>query len=133
MKSLTQSSGSQTPLFSPFGWWSQVLFCRCFFLDPWSSLSREGEGCLGGLLTARAPSGPLAEAEEQEGQGAGGSGWEYQRFQWPGSLYAALKGLKALGLTRPGPLPPFRPFPLRSPSSGLHILCLGSSPHTSLI
>lgn len=71
MKSLTQSSGSQTPLFSPFGWWSQVLFCRCFFLDPWSSLSREGEGCLGGLLTARAHSGPLAEAEEQEGQWLG--------------------------------------------------------------
>lgn len=54
---------------------------------------------------------------------------------WPGSFCMALKGLMALGLTRPGPLLPFRPFPLRppSPSSGLHILCLGSSPHTSLI
>ena len=71
MKSLTRSSGSQTPLFSPSGWWSQVLFWRCFSLDPWSSLSREREGCLGGLLTARAHSGPSAEAEEQEGQGAG--------------------------------------------------------------
>lgn len=52
---------------------------------------------------------------------------------WPCSPCMALKGLMVLELTRPGPLSPFRPLPLWSPSSGLHILCLGSSPHTSLI
>lgn len=54
-------------------------------------------------------------------------------FSWPCSLCMALKGLMALELTGPGPLSPFRPLPLWSPSSGLHILCLGSNPHTSLI
>lgn len=62
-------------------------------------------------------------------QGAG-CGWEYQCFQGPGPLCGP-EGVKGTGLTRPAPLPPFRPLQLRSPSSGLHILCLGSSPHAS--
>ena len=71
MKSLTQSNGSQTPLFSPFSWWSHMLPWRCSSLDRWSPLSGEGEGCLGGLLAPRAQSGLSAEAEEQGGRGAG--------------------------------------------------------------
>lgn len=112
MKSLTQSSGSQMPLFSPFSWWSHMLPWRCSSLDPWSSLSGEGEGCLGGLLTPRAHSGLSAEAEEQGGQGAGRwvrLGVPLLPVAW--TPLCGPEGVKGAGLTRPAPLPPFRPSP----------------------
>lgn len=74
MKSLTQSSGSQTPLFSPFSWWSHMLPWRCSSLDPWSSLSGEGEGCLGGLLNPEFTQGCRQRQRSRKGRVLGAAG-----------------------------------------------------------
>lgn len=135
MKSLARNSGCpQAPLLASGG----GLRCRpwCPSLDPWPSLSRGRGAGSSGPAALHPELAPVWQRWERRGEGLacpwlGGT----HASCWPGSLCMALKGLMTPGLTGPGPLLPFRPFPLRppSPSSGLHILCLGSSAHTSLI
>lgn len=99
----------------------------CPSLDPWPSLSHGGRGV--GSLGLLHYTQSLLRAR-QWGQGCREErvleAWMWlgstDAFRWPCSLCMALKGLMALELTGPGPLSPFRPLPLWSPSSGLHIL-----------
>lgn len=135
MKSLARNSGSpQAPLLASGGGLRCCPWCPS--LDPWPSLSRgRGGGILRACRVAPRPRSSLAEA----GARRRGLGLSVARghacFLLARLALHGPEGVNDAGSAGPGPLLPFRPFPLRppSPSSGLHILCLGSSAHTSLI
>lgn len=137
MKSLARNSGSpQAPLLASGG----GLRCRpwCPSLDPWPSLSRGRGAGSSGPAALHPDLAPVWQRRERGEEGLA-CPWLVARghacFLLARLALHGPEGVNDAGSDGPGPLLPFRPFPLRppSPSSGLHILCLGSSAHTSLI